>query len=61
MFSAKETFVKYPWRAQTLLALLLVLLILAACSGGSDDDTPTNRPPTVNLTLNPTSGQAPSR
>ena len=50
---------KYPWRAQTLLALLLVLLMLVACSGGNDDDTPTNRPPTVNLRLTPTSGQAP--
>lgn len=59
MFSAKETFVKYLWRAQTLFVLLLVLLILAACSGGGDGDTPTNQPPTVTLTLNPASGQAP--
>lgn len=60
-FNAKYFEVTYLWRAQTLLALLLVLLMLVACSGGSsdDNDTPTNRPPTVSLRLNPTSGQAP--
>ena len=56
---AKEAFVKYLWRAQTLLTLLLALLVVVACSGGGDGDTPTNRPPTVTLTLNPASGQVP--
>lgn len=45
-------------RARNLFVLVLGVFVLSACPS-SDDPTPTNRPPTVTLTLSPASGQAP--